>query len=149
MKLIVQCVVSHPDWEGCEFAFVDLTPELASLILRRKASRENLALSDRDVSEVHYHHYGPLYFRHTDEGPVFDAIERCYTDEPDPWTLVPDLQESDFEGLANRTECDRMVVGRDGFWWECYPKHCDPVVETREIPYAVAEKAAMEVTANA
>ena len=39
--------------EGCEFALVDLTPELAALALRRIATlqRENL---DPDIDETYY-----------------------------------------------------------------------------------------------
>lgn len=29
-----------------------------------------------------------------------------------------------------RTECDKLLISADGFWWECYPKHCDRKVHS-------------------
>jgi hypothetical protein len=29
---------------------------------------------------------------------------------------------------------------RDGVWLACYPKHCDPLVETREIDFEAVQE---------
>jgi hypothetical protein len=34
-----------------------------------------------------------------------------------------------------RTECDKLLVSADGFWWECYPKYCDQKVHSELVPW--------------
>jgi hypothetical protein len=42
------------------------------------------------------------------------------------------------EGLA--ISCPTILVTKEGFHWQCYPKHGDDLVESAEVPWAEFEK---------
>jgi hypothetical protein len=72
------------------------------------------------------------------ESAFFDAIAQKLQDRG--FVQVPDSFSVSDEALE-RTECDQMVLSREGVWFACYPKHCDPLVETREIDFGTVRLA--------
>jgi len=152
MKLILNCDTDNEFAEGMDFAFLDLTPEMASLILRRKASFEALKASDDDLSEPSFHHCGPLYFSDSNLPEERRDWYESLTDIPQGEAFREcdqQISDEDFENIADRSECDRMVINHDSVWFECYQKHCDPRTETHPIKFEIVQRAAMEVPAHA
>ena len=147
MKLIVQAHSTNEHSEGAEFALVDLDVALALTIQRRKAQLDELKNADRDVDELVFFSYAAEFF----DTPAFDHFQEDFEEKygdiydheyghfpaPDGFTV------SDEDHA--RTECDRMVINENGVTFRAYPKHCDWMVETHEIDYAVVESAAKEV----
>jgi hypothetical protein len=100
-----------------------------------EADRRN----DPDLTETSYYSCDADYFSAlptTNE--ALEGIERHLTDKG--FTQAP----TDFcvrDELLERTECGQMVISTAGLWSQCYPKHCDPLVETHEIDFKTVENA--------
>ena len=135
MKLIVRTGSTNEFSEGCDYALIDLTPELAHLILARKATLDRLKESDRDIEELVFTGNYPEYFATLPES-LEDLDDTLYTagHVPAPGGFTVEEPE--------RTECDRMVIDGYGVWWRCYPKHCDWMVDTPHLEYDLIEQVA-------
>lgn len=139
MKLILKTHCTNEFFDGCSYALVDLTPTLARKVLRRREMFEADRRNDPDLTETSYYSGDADYFSAlptTDEPS--DEIERHLTDKG--FAKAP----TDFcvdEELLERTECGQMVISTAGVWFQCYPKHCDPLVETHEIGFQTVEEA--------
>ncbi len=134
MNLLLNVYKTNPDADGCEYAFLELTPELCSLILRRAASFENLRASDSSLAEIQYHDYAPVFVERLPD----DADEPPYGDD----YIETPLTEAELEPYVERTECERMVIDAHKVYWSCIPKHCSYTAETRPVPYDLIRKIA-------
>lgn len=143
MKLILKTHCTNEFFDGCSYALVDLTPALAGTILRRQESFDAGHRNDPDLTEVRYYSCEALYFSAlpADES-LTNEIERGLEDRG--FARIPNGFHIGDE-LLERTECDQMVISGHGVWFECYPKHCDPLVETREIDFGTVEEAQKEL----
>ncbi len=142
MKLILKTHCTNEFFDGCSYALVELTPALARKVLRRREIFEAGRRNDPDLAETCYYSGDAEYFSvlPTTDG-AFDEIERCLADKG--FTQAP----TDFcvnAEFLERTECGQMVISTDGVWFQCYPKHCDPLVETHEIDFKTVEEAQNE-----
>jgi hypothetical protein len=143
MKLILKTHCTNEFFDGCSYALVDLTPALARTILRRREIVDAVRRNDPDLTETRYYSGDAVYFSsfQVAHANLLDEIERAVADRG---FAQP---RSDFhvgDEFLERTECDQMVISRDGVWFECYPKHCDPLVETREIDFETVQEALNE-----
>jgi hypothetical protein len=128
MKLLLNCYVTN-DFDGYQYAFLELTADLAQLILKRKADFYALDAKDGALTQIEYWDCSPIHCSKLPEtltetlGYGCDFVETsCFAE--------------DFENLAERIECHRMVITRTDVYWTCFPKHVDGVhVETRPIGY--------------
>jgi hypothetical protein len=142
MKLILRTHSANEFFDGCSYALVDLTPTLARTVLRRREMFEADRRNDPDLTETSYYSGDADYFAAlptTDE--AVDEIEQHLADKG--FTQAP----ADFcidDELLERTECAQMVISTAGVWFQCYPKHCDPLVETHEIDFKTVEEAQNE-----
>jgi hypothetical protein len=142
MKLILKTHCTNEFFDGCSYALVDLTPALARKVLRRREIFEAGRRNDPDLTEASYYSGDAEYFSSlpTADDP-FDEIERRLADRD--FTQAP----TDFcvnDEFLERTECGQMVISTDGVWFQCYPKHCDPLVETHEVDFETVEEAQNE-----
>lgn len=125
--------------KGCEFALVDLTPELATLIMQRKTVFDSLKLTDSNLDELVYNSYAAQFF---DDDYLIEEDSKS--------SGLMDQDNGFIEASADfaiatepaRTECDKMVIDWNGVTFRAYPKHCDWLVTTHEIDYATVEEAA-------
>lgn len=139
MTLILKTHCTNDSFDGCSYALVNLTPTLARKILRRREMFEAHRRNDPDLTETSYYSGDADYFSAlatTDEPS--DEIERHLTDKG--FVKVPTDFYVDDE-LLERTECGQMVVSTAGVWFQCYPRHCDALVETHEIDFKTVEEA--------
>jgi hypothetical protein len=139
MKLILRTHCTNEFLDGCSYALVDLTPTLARTVLRRREIFEANRRNDPDLNEIRYYNGDADYFSAlpTTDG-TSDEIERRLAKKG--FTQAP----TDFcvdDELLERTECGQMVISTVGVRFQCYPKHCDPLVETHEIDFKTVEEA--------
>jgi hypothetical protein len=138
---------------GCDFALMDLTPELSTLALRRIATLREQKSLDPDIDETYYWAYFvDCYFspnadlaigEKVVEGAsvaVGDMLNDLHIEEKEV-VCVPDS----FEVLPSQiatVECEQMIVRQDSIAFMAIPKHASYRVQTVEIPLALLEAAA-------
>jgi hypothetical protein len=138
---------------GCEFALVDLTPELATLALRRIATLREQKSLDPDIDETYYWAYFvDCYFSpYADlaivekgvEGAsvaMGDMLDDLHIEEKEV-VCVPDSFGVPPSQVAT-VECEQMSVHQDSIAFMAIPKHASYRVQTVEIPLAMLEAAA-------
>ncbi len=140
---------------GCEFALLDLTPELARLALGRIATLREEKNRDPDIDEVYYWAYFAEYF-----SPWKDLASSAEELESTTVTLegmldelsieekeivcVPETFEVPPHQIA--VECEQMVVRLDSIVFMAIPKHASFYVQTVEIPLAMLEAATISTS---
>jgi hypothetical protein len=153
MRIVLK-VSSHNEYcnGGCEFALVDLTPELATLALGRIAVLREQKNLDPDIDETYYWAYFPEYFSpwqdlansgkqaENTEAAVEDTLDELQTDEKEI-IRVPETFQVPSSQTAS-VECQQMIVRGDCIAFTAIPKHASFRVETVEIPHAILEAAA-------
>lgn len=135
MKLILKTHCTNEFFDGCSYALVDLTPTLARTILRRREIFEDHRRNDPDLTRISYYSGDADYFSAL---PTTDEVERRLADKGVAEAPTDFCVDDEF---LERTECGQMVISTDGVWFQCYPKHCDPLVETHEIDFKTVEEA--------
>jgi len=138
---------------GCEFALVDLTPELAALALRRIAALREQKNLDPAIDEVYYWAYlVDFYFsaysdlavgeKETEGASVAvgDMLGELQIQEKEV-VCVPESFQVSSSQIA-RVECEQMIVREDSIAFMAIPKHASFRVQTVEIPLAMLEAAA-------
>jgi hypothetical protein len=152
MRIILKVSSSNEHCNGdCEFALLDLTPELARLAVGRIATLREQKSLDPDIDETYYWAYFAEYF-----SPWKDPASPGEQVEDTEWTLegildelpieekeivcVPEsLQVSPHQIIA--VECEEMIVRLDSIVFIAIPKHASFYVQTVEIPRAMLEAA--------
>ena len=129
--IALACYKDSERLDGFDVAIVRPSARLLALCEARGAVVAGIS-DERLVSvEFWVYHYAPEYY----EGNYAEA-----DDPPDPvW---------DRGDYRHRTECDRMVVDRDGVSWACYAKHTDVPVTTEAVTYAELRAVVAELSAK-
>lgn len=121
MKFILRCSCVNSELPGMDYAYLDLSPEAASEILRRMASLSALWESDSSLVLLEYLHEGLLYFAADKCPPEREDWLEQLTSGVDDYRILPD----DFEKLdlvdlsSTHQDVDRMVVTSDSAWFSC------------------------------
>ena len=122
---------SHEDYKGeCDIAVVEMTKELAELILKRAEIFRELHAKDRMLVHMDYFDYSANYFQISYEDDIEEELQANTYDGP---------AESDYvfpEERRQSTECDQMVLTDDSVYWACFVKHTNIRIETGAIPIA-------------
>ena len=152
MRIILKVSSSNEYCDGgCEFALVDLTPELAALALQRIAMLREQKSLDPDIDETYYWAYFAEYFSRwvnlaaekEAEPPslnlvdILDGFRIAYNEVftvPESFQLPPTRIAA--------VECQEMIAREDSIAFTAIPKHASFHVQTVEIPLAVLEAAA-------
>jgi len=137
---------------GCEFALVDLTPELAALALGRIATLREQKNLDPDIIETYYWAYFAEYFSPWEdlassgneaEGTkvtLEGILDELPIEDKEIVCLPESLQGSPDQIAA--VECEQMIVREDSIAFMAIPKHASFYIQTVEIPIAMLEAAA-------
>ena len=153
MRIIVK-VSSNNEYcdGGCEFALVDLTPELAALALGRIATLREQKNLDPDIIETYYWAYFAEYFSPWEDLAGFGKevqgtrvtlegmLDELPIEEKEIVCLPETFQVSPHQVAA--VECEQMIVREDSIAFVAIPKHASFYVQTAEIPLAMLEAAA-------
>jgi hypothetical protein len=153
MRIILKVSSSNEYCDGgCEFALIDLTPELAALALQRIAAlREQKAL-DPNIDETYYWACFAEYF-----SPWVNVVAAEKEAEPAGLNFVDILDglqivenevltvPETFKLPSNQiaaVECQEMIAREDCIAFTAIPKHAGFRVQTVEIPLTMLEAAA-------
>ena len=161
MRLILKVTSSNEYNDGgCEYALVDLTPELAALALQRIATLREQKILDPNIDEVYYWAYfAACYFSPYANLAVKDKAAQSANVLADD--LLDELQTQDqelfcvpecFQLRPDRmaaVECEEMVVREASIAFKAIPKHASFHVRTVEIPISLLEAALAVSTSTA
>ena len=139
---------------GCEFALLDLTPEVAALALRRiRALREQKNL-DPDIDETYFWAYFvECYFDPWAESPanekdleitnsaVGDILDELDIEENEVVRVPESFQVP--PGLCSVVESEQMIVRVDSISFTAIPRYASLRIQTGEIPITMLEAAAV------
>jgi hypothetical protein len=145
MRLI--CVVTGSDDAfGCDYALVDLTPELAKLACRRIAILKGQKRLDESLVESyfwddHIEYFSPwLAEEEKDADTLAETVDRLPAVAGDWMSVTTDFSVPD--SLRARVECCQMVVREAGVAFVAIPKHTSSYIYTGEVPLSMLEKVA-------
>ena len=152
MRIVLK-VSSHNEHNDgrCEFALVDLTPELAALALGRIATLREQKNLDPDIIETYYWAYFAEYFSPWEDlassGKEVEGtrvtLEAMLDDLPIEEKEIVCLPES-LQGSPDQiaaVECEQMIVREGSIAFMAIPKHASYYVQTTEIQLAMLEAA--------
>ena len=152
MRVVLKVTSGNEHYSGgCEYALLDLTPELAALALRRSAVLKELNKLDPHIDETYYWaHFVVCYFdpwagseiedREDTSSALADKLDELRIEEHGIVCIAEDFCVAPSQCAA--VECERMIARADSVAFTAIPRHCGFRVETREVPLAVLESAA-------
>lgn len=122
------------------FGIVDIHPQLQKWLLKQRKrllewhnaedSLLNVSFWDDDI---YWYELGGESLADEDA----ELLRGLYAD-PEREHSGPVKLPDDFKmdkSIPARTECDQIIVGVDGVWWKCFPKHTSERVESYRIPW--------------
>jgi hypothetical protein len=153
MRILLKVTSSNEYCDGgCEFALVDLTPDLATLALGRIAALRDQMTLDPNIDETSYwayfmvRYFSPYAGLAIDNKDVEDtsvSIGEMLDDlqiEEREVVHVPEIFQAPSSQIA-AVECEKMLVREDSVAFTAIPKHASFHVQTVEIPLAMLEAA--------
>ncbi len=144
MQVILKVWSSNPNNNGgCDFAVLDMTPELANQALRRVGILREQKAADPALDETHYWDSAADFFSawlpaaSTPESEATclkleEELDLLQIDRHEVVTASGNLTIP--ESQIARVECAQMVVRETGIAFTAIPKHTDFHVTTAGIP---------------
>ncbi len=157
MRVALKVTTSNEHYNGgCEYALLNLNPELASLSLRRIAVLKEQKNLDPDIYEsCYWAYFVDCYFdpwaKSSDDAAEGEGMSSAVGDMLDELKIehngVVSVPENFHVAPSQCTavECELMIVRTDAIAFMAIPKHGSVRVETREIPLAMLEAAAAPI----
>jgi hypothetical protein len=152
MRVLLKVWSSNPDYDGgCDYAAVEISEELAKIMLRRINVLSEQKALDCSLYETCYWDSSPEYFSpwaaHPAEPGEIDvpaaALEEILdglgVDTKETLIAPPDFRVS--EGHIAAVECSQMIVRDDGIAFTALVRHADIYLTTAEIPREIIESA--------
>jgi hypothetical protein len=157
MRILLKVTSSNEYCDGgCEFALVDLTPELAALALQRIAALRDQKTLDPNIDETSYWAYFVACYFSPYAALAIDGQEvhgTCIA--LGDLFANPQIEEREVihvpgifqvpSGQIAAVECEKMLVRADSIAFTAIPKHASFRVHTVEIPLPMLE-AALAIT---
>ncbi len=153
MRILLKVTSSNEYCDGgCEFALVDLNPELAALALQRIAALRDQMTVDPNIVETYYWAYFAACYFSPYAGLAIDDMEAEGASIP-LGDQLHELQIEDKEivcapasfqvppGQVAAVECEKMLVRVDSIAFTAIPKHASFHVQTVEVPLTMLEAA--------
>jgi hypothetical protein len=154
MRLVLKVSSSNEHFNGgCEFALLELTPDLAALALKRIAALDAEKSDDPDIDEAYYWAYFvECYFdpwatlESADEEletaslGLAARLEELQIQEKEVVTVPETFQVQAHQVAA--VECEQMIVRQDSIAFTAIPRHADFHVQTVEIAVSTLRAAA-------
>ncbi len=153
MRILLKVTSSNEYCDGgCDFALVDLSPELAALALQRIAALRDQKTFDPNIVETYYWAYFAACYFSPYAGLAIDDMEAEGASIP-LGDQLHELQIEDKEivcapasfqvppGQVAAVECEKMLVRVDSIAFTAIPKHASFHVQTVEVPLTMLEAA--------
>lgn len=144
MQVVLKAWCSSPDYSvACDYAVLEITEQLAKLMLRRIKVLSEQKATDALAYETYYWDSSPEYFspwlNHTDPpGEVQEStveleamLENFEVDTREIVTAPPDFRVPESQIAA--VECPQMIVRDSGVAFTALLRHTDIYVTTAEI----------------
>jgi hypothetical protein len=159
MRIILKVSSSNEHCSGgCEFALLDLTPELARLALLRIGTLREQKNLDPDIIETYYWAYFAEYFSPWEDlaspgeeiegtGMTLEEMLNELAIEEKEIISIPETFEVPPRNVA-AVECEKMLVREDSIAFMAIPKHASFYVQTVELPFTILEAATLSVSAR-
>lgn len=150
MKVLVSTVPNneHGDTDGFDFGILDLTPELAKLIIDRRRVLLEARETDQALSTMRFYSDGQIeYYKWPDEVDLetnlafFDFLKELldgasFVVLPDD-AVIPEFLNDSVEdengfsvGYQATSDVEYLDVASDYFYWVAYSTGSDVVIET-------------------
>jgi len=154
VRVVLKVTSSNENYNGgCEYALLDLTPDLASLALRRIAVLKEQRNLDPDIDETYcWTYFVDCYFNPWAESAedvkegegtnsaVGDTLDDLKIEDNGVVSVPETFHVAPSQYAA--VESEQMVVRADAIAFMAIPKHCSVRVQTAEIPITMLETAA-------
>lgn len=121
------------------FVFVELTPKLAKLILRRMAEFKRTKVKDKEALETYFWNHNAVYLRYD---KVSEKMASKLNDNGEFIEIARPLSFDDGE----RIECGQMVVDEGQVYFTAIPKHTSIYIVSDRIPISTIREAAKKTT---
>jgi transcription initiation factor IIE alpha subunit len=143
MNLLMRSNSTDENYDAdISFVFVELTPTLARLILRRMAEFKRTKAKDKEALETYFWNRNAIYLR-------YDKVsEKMATKLNDNGEFIEIARSLSFDDGEN-TECDQMVVGEGHVYFTAIPKHTSIYIVSDRIPISTIREAAKKTTKKA
>ena len=145
MKLVSTVSSDQETW-SCDYALVDLNPDLARLALRRINLFKVQKKADQQLDEMYFWDFHVEYFSpwNAEEEDSAGSLSEMLNKLP---LVAGDLMcaPDDFAVPGNlfaRIECSQMVIRADAIAFIAIPKHASYYVRTSEVPLHLIEAVA-------
>ena len=145
MKLVSTVSSDQEAWD-CDYALIDLSPELARLALRRVNILKAQKQADQQLDEMYFQDFHVEYFSpwKGEEGDSADLLGEMLDRLP---SVAGDLMHAPDgfvvpENLLARVECSQMIIREDGIAFIAIPKHASCYIRTSEVPIPLLESEA-------
>jgi hypothetical protein len=143
-QVALRCWSSNDQYNAdFDYALVTVTPALVALAEKRHAQFDVIDDGHSTCARIHYYDCTPEYFSEAD---LSSWMEDFADDAPADLGATSLIDGGECEFLPSgfnprdgdesgdfRSECDHMVVTRDGVAWECTPKHSSITISTAYI----------------
>ena len=152
MRVLLKVWSSNPDYnDGCDYAAVEISEEIAKLMLRRINVLSEQKVVDCSLYETCYWDSSPEYFspwavHPTEPGEIGapaaaleEILNSLEVDTEETVIAPPDFRVSESHIAA--VECSQMVVRDDGIAFTALVRHADIYLTTAEIPREIIESA--------
>ena len=156
MNLILKVSSTNENYNaGCDYAFVELTAELAAIALRRIQTLQEQKKLDSNIDESYYwSHFVDCFFspwsnlasaeRDVEAASlaVADLLETLHVDVTEIAMVPKNFKVPPSQVAA--VESERMIVRADSIAFIAIPKHTSIYVQTREVTIPLLAAAASE-----
>jgi hypothetical protein len=153
MRIVLKVSTSNEYCDGgCEFALVDLSPDLAALALQRIAALREQKTLDPNIDETSYWAYFVACYFSPYAGLAIDdkevegkrialghMLDNFDIEEKEVVTAPECFQVPSSQIAA--VECEKMIVREASIAFTAIPKHASFYVQTVEVPITVLEAA--------
>lgn len=152
MRVLLKVWSSNPDFsDGCDYATVEMSEELAKLTLRRIGVLSEQSAVDPSLYETYYwdssaEYFGPWVTRLLEpekqaelETELAQMLERFELDTKETVIAPPDFRVP--ESQVAVVECAQMIVRHGVIAFTALLRHTDIYLTTAEIPKGMIESA--------
>lgn len=151
IRLLLATWPNSPHTNGdYDFAYLELTEEVAKRVRLRQQLVKQVAERDSDTHKIEFADDSVRYFTRNmdletgDDAQLieamFDALQRSGCVEIEATALPAEYFKEDTD-LEHETDCPRMVVSTDGVSWAAYPTADESVeIETSSLPDHILQR---------
>lgn len=126
---------SEHDNASCDFAIIEVTPELVALIKHRQGITAAIEANSQDFAHLAWWDHTASFIEAAASSELLESVygEKIRDEilEGEYWIEPATVTPHPFEPLS--TEMDKMYMDNDKLWWKATPRHTDLYLETHAL----------------